>query len=199
MTVDLQQSVHIMTAAELAGIFGLSAKSILAWGLPERGEGKKGAKLFALEDAISLVLRKAREKHEKDRPGNKEEEEVLLMRARREKLELEIETIRGGLIPEDVVESVWSDQLGYFKSSINSLPAKAAREICERFGITDQVTVEHILTKGRDEALARMSDYDAGEYMRRSGASVARIKEELDAVEQAAIDQKGPRRKRNGD
>lgn len=200
MTADIDPK-RLMTAHDLAAIFGVSAPTILAWGLPVHGHGKSRNKLFDIRDAVSRTLQKALEKAgaKQAKGGTKEEEEVLLMRARREKLELEIATIKGDLIPAEVVEGVWSDQLGYFKSSINSMPAKVGREICERFGITDQVTVEHILTKGRDESLARMSEYDAGEYMRRAGASVARIKEELDAVEQAAIDQRPARKKRNGD
>lgn len=196
MTVTPHEK-YLMTAQELSGLFGVNAKSIIGWGLPIKGQTGR-SRLFDVRDALALTLKRMEAKQESKKSGTKEEEEVLLMRARREKLELEIATIKGDLIPADVVEGVWSDQLGYFKSSINSMPAKVGREICERFGITDQVTVEHILTKGRDESLARMSEYDAGEYMRRAGASVARIKEELDAVEQAAMDQK-PQRKKRGD
>lgn len=189
--------IYVMTTAQIAQAFGVTNSAVTNWALPI-AEIRGKTNCYDIRDAIRYNLTRHLKQTELKKGDTKEEEEVLLMRARREKLELEIATIKGDLIPADVVEDVWSDQLGYFKSSINSMPAKTGREICERFGITDQVTVEHILTRGRDEALARMSEYDAGEYMRRAGASVARIKEELDAVEQAAIEQKAPGRKKRG-
>lgn len=177
---------HLMTGSQIASIFGVGIRAVQNWAMPIKGTDGR-ANLFDIKDAIAYNLKRQTKSLEQKKGATKEEEEIFLMRARREKLEIQNATSKGELIPADVVEGIWTEQLGYFKSSANAHPAKVAREICEQFGITDQVKIEVIVRNSLNEALGRMSQYDPSEYMRRAGASVARITEELNEAEKAAI------------
>lgn len=90
-----------------------------------------------------------------------EEEKRRLTTAQADKTELEVETMRGTLIPADQVESVWMNMVSAFRAKILSIPHKLAPQAIACANVAD---AEQVLRAGVYEALTELSAYDSRQY-----------------------------------
>lgn len=88
-------------------------------------------------------------------------ERARLTKAQADKTELEVEVLRGSLIPAEKVEEVWGGMLGAFRARCLSIPTKAAHAVLAADDLAD---AEAILKNHIHEALAELADYDASQY-----------------------------------
>lgn len=90
-----------------------------------------------------------------------ETERTRLASAQANKTELEVEVIRGNLIPADQVEEVVNNMISSFRAKMLSLPTKAAPTIV---AMADTAQVEASLKEYVYEALQELSEYDSEKY-----------------------------------
>jgi len=124
----------------------------------DRVQGKGREHLFESRDALPLILGlyKAGEKNK-----TLESERTKLASAQAEKCELEVEQIKGNLIPAEHVQEVVDTMLSSFRARLLSLPTKAAHAVLP---LTDQAEAEDVLREYVYEALQELSDYDSEKY-----------------------------------
>lgn len=124
-----------------------------------RVQGKGREHLFESKDALPLILNI----HKND---NKtlESERTRLASAQAEKTELEVETIKGNLIPSENVESVVNNMVSSFRAKMLSLPTKAAPSVVQ---MADVAEAENLLRDYVYEALTELSEYESEKYSTR--------------------------------
>lgn len=83
-------------------------------------------------------------------------ERALLMKAKRERQELELEKERNELHATEDVEQVLTDMLIKFKTRLMSIPAKLGPKLAKK---TDQTEIFQMLKSAIDEALEELSDF----------------------------------------
>ncbi|MDK2822038.1 MAG: hypothetical protein PWP31_2003 [Clostridia bacterium] len=88
---------------------------------------------------------------------NLKKEKTLLIRANRQKAELELQMIQGELHRVEDVEQVMNDMLGAFRARCLAIPSKAAPYL---MGQTDLAIVQNVVKKEVYEALTELSNYD---------------------------------------
>ena len=96
-----------------------------------------------------------------EEPKTLETERTRLASAQATKTELEVEVIKGNLIPADHVKEVVDTMLSSFRSKLLSLPTKAAHAVLP---LADQAEAENVLKEYVYEALQELSDYDSEKY-----------------------------------
>lgn len=92
-----------------------------------------------------------------------ETERTRLASAQAEKTELEVQVIKGNLIPAESVEEVVNNMVSSFRAKMLSLPTKAAPAVVI---MADIVEVESALKDYIYEALTELSEYDPANYRR---------------------------------
>lgn len=129
-------------------------------------EGKGREHLYESKDALPLILglHKAGEKNK-----TLESERTKLASAQAEKCELEVEVIKGNLIPAEHVQEVVDTMLASFRARLLSLPTKAAHAVLP---LTDQAEAEDVLREYVYEALQELSDYDSKKYCALDGGKI---------------------------
>lgn len=85
------------------------------------------------------------------------QERARLVKAKREKEELELQVQRGELHDAEQVKLVVTNMLIRFRSRIMAIPAKQSPILSKK---TDQAEIFSILKAAVDEALLELSDYD---------------------------------------
>ena len=90
-----------------------------------------------------------------------ESERTRLASAQATKTELEVEVIKGNLIPADHVKEVVDTMLSSFRSKLLSLPTKAAHAVLP---LADHAEAESVLRDYVYEALQELADYDSEKY-----------------------------------
>ena len=85
------------------------------------------------------------------------DERAKLLGVKREKAEIELEEIKGGLHRTEDIERALTTMLMNFRTRIMAIPAKLAGNIVK---MTDQNDVFDALKKETDEALEELSHYD---------------------------------------
>lgn len=121
-----------------------------------RTTGKGREHLFESKDALPLIIggRKTDDK-------TLESERTRLASAQAEKTELEVDVIKGSLIPAENVESVVNNMVSSFRAKMLSLPTKAAPSVVQ---LADVAEAEGLLREYVYEALTELSDYDSEKY-----------------------------------
>lgn len=150
-----------MTINQLSEVTGSSFRTIkkkLAGCEPAKTEGRQV--FFETQKALRLIYLSNEAKE-----GNSVELELLdpqlqkarLDKARTEKVELEIEVLKGSLIPADQVEKAWSDLVIAFRAKILSLHSKISPQLAALKTIPE---IELKLKTELREALAELSNLD---------------------------------------
>lgn len=129
----------IISRKELADLIGKSERwvsKLIDDGLPVAGGGGKGNPLqIDSEQAIDwLISRSVREmtgdEDDEDGPqGAAKSEDRLLKRARREKLQIEIDAARGRLVPIDAVITLASSIAAVYATQLDSLASRCASDL----------------------------------------------------------------------
>ena len=122
----------------------------------ERIQGKGREHLFESKDALPLIIG-----GKKSDDKTLESERTRLASAQAEKTELEVEVIKGSLIPSENVESVVNNMISAFRSKMLSLPTKAAPSVIQ---LADVAEAETLLREYVYEALTELSEYDSEKY-----------------------------------
>jgi len=112
--------------------------------------------LFESKDALPLII-----KGRKESDKTLESERTRLASAQAEKTELEVEVIKGNLIPSDMVESVVNNMISSFRAKILSIPTKAAPSIVQMAEVAE---AEDLIREFVYEALTELSEYDSEQY-----------------------------------
>jgi len=112
--------------------------------------------LFESKDALPLII-----KGRKESDKTLESERTRLASAQAEKTELEVEVIKGNLIPSESVEAVVNNMISSFRSKMLSLPTKAAPSVVQ---MADTSEAEELLREYVYEALTELSEYDSEQY-----------------------------------
>lgn len=119
-----------------------------------KGEGR--SHLFESQDALPLILGVG-----KTDKKTLETERTRLASAQAEKTELEVQVIKGNLIPSESVELVVNNMIAAFKAKMLSLPTKAAPVV---INMADTAECEGVLKEYVYEALEELSNYDSEQY-----------------------------------
>lgn len=132
----------------------------------EKVLGKGREHLFESKDALPLILNI--NKHD-----NKtlESERTRLASAQAEKTELEVEVIKGNLIPAENVEEVVNNMVSAFRAKMMGLPTKAAHSVVQ---LADPAAAEIVLRDYVYEALTELSNYDSEKYSTRNDKQVSK-------------------------
>lgn len=85
------------------------------------------------------------------------QERALLVKAKREREELELRQQKGELHEAEQIRSVVTDMLMRFKSRLMAIPAKQSPILSKK---TDQTEIFSILKAATDEALLELADFD---------------------------------------
>jgi len=86
-----------------------------------------------------------------------EEEKIKLTSAQAEKVGLEVEVLKGSLIPADEIEEFLTRTFGAFKARCLSIPTKSAPSV---IGVVDVLEIEEIIKDYIYEALDELKDYE---------------------------------------
>ena len=84
-------------------------------------------------------------------------ERARLLKAQADKTELEVETLRGTLIPVEMAESEWLAMVTNCRARLLSIPTKSAFQIAS---LSDAHEIEKFLKRTLYEALAELADTD---------------------------------------
>ncbi len=153
----LKGKTVVVSTAEIAEIFGLSDRRIRQLekeeALVKLSRGKYDLKA-SVQRYISFIKEQA-EKTEEELDLTKEK--TLLTRANRQKVELELQIMRGELHRSEDVRRVMNDMLGAFRARVLAIPSKTAPRLLAQ---TDLAVVQDIIKKEVYEALQELSEYD---------------------------------------
>lgn len=94
-------------------------------------------------------------------PLNPTVQQARLSKARADKTELEIQVMKGKLIPAERVEQVWGEMISAFRAKTLSIPTRAAQVIA---GMTNKFEVETTLRSMVFESLKELADYAPDQY-----------------------------------
>lgn len=129
----------IISKKELAELIGKSERwvgKLIDDGLPIAGGGGKGIAVqidsqAAIEWLIAHALRKeiGDDEDEDESVGSASSEDRLLKRARREKLQIEIDTARGRLIPVDGVVFFLTTIAAVYATQLDSVASRLASDL----------------------------------------------------------------------
>uniref|UniRef100_A0A6M3J592 Putative terminase n=1 Tax=viral metagenome TaxID=1070528 RepID=A0A6M3J592_9ZZZZ len=101
-------------------------------GLPVIGGGGRGVAVnIDSEQAINWLVQHELRKRvsDDDEEGSSADEDRQLKRVRREKLQLEIDTIKGNLLPFDAVESILFQIASVYGSQLDALASSVASDL----------------------------------------------------------------------
>jgi phage terminase Nu1 subunit (DNA packaging protein) len=150
-----------VTTRELAQAFGLGERQIVnLWhqGMPKIAVGRYDLvscfkwKVAQLESA----LEEARREHPEE--ADKRQEEALLARVRREKIEMENAERRGLLLEADKVGSVLERAVLFMRTKLLSIPTKSAPRVVAATGVNEvKIILDEVVHDALSE-LSRVSD-----------------------------------------
>lgn len=129
----------IISKKDLADLLGKSERwisKLIEEGLPVSGGGGRGIAVqidsqAAIEWLIAREVRRelGEEDDDTDGVGSASTEERLLKRARREKLQLEIDREREKLLPVDAVAQILISVAAVYATQLDSLPSRVAADM----------------------------------------------------------------------
>lgn len=127
-------------------------------------DGPKAAKLYETRQALPALYEAPQGGQQMDLAR----ERALLAKSQRTKLDMEIEVLRGKLLPADKVESAWAGLAAAFRSRMLAIPSKCAPMTTGLGSITD---VQQIIEAAIYDALTELSSGDLAERLVASVAS----------------------------
>lgn len=161
---ELDEKLKIVTSAQISKILGFTTARIRQLendgALVKISHGK-----FDLAASIQRYVEYIREQEISDEELDLNRERTLLTRANREKVELELQIMRGELHRSDDVKRVMNDMLSAFRARCISIPSKAAPRLISQ---TEIPVIQDIIKKEVYEALAELSEYDSHRFYSQS-------------------------------
>jgi phage terminase Nu1 subunit (DNA packaging protein) len=146
---------EIVNKARLAKVFGHSERAITEWqkqGMPiEKTKAKNGlSNSYNTEDVFQWLL-----KHhmEKAIPKGLEQENIRFTRARADKTEIEVEILKGTLLPAENVAYAWQNEILNLRARLLALPSKMAPLVHGK----KLADIEELLQRTVYEALTELS------------------------------------------
>lgn len=113
--------------------------------------------LYDLQRATNQYINFLRQKNpEAEQKVDYNTERALLVRAKREGQELELQQRKNELHTSEEIEQVMTDMLIRFKTRLMAIPAKQSPILSKK---TDQTEIFKILKAGIDEALDELADF----------------------------------------
>ena len=129
----------IVSKKELGELIGKSPRwisKLIDDGLPVSGGGGRGVEVqidseAAIEWLIARAVRQELGDDDEDEEGlaSASTEDRLLKRARREKLQLEIDQTRGRLLPTDAVSQILVSVAAVYATQLDALPSRCAADL----------------------------------------------------------------------
>lgn len=129
----------LISKKELADLLGKSPRwisKLIEDGLPVAGGGGRGVEVqidsqAAIEWLVSREVRRelGEEGEDEDGLSSASTEDRLLKRARREKLQLEIDRERGRLLPGDTVAQILISVAAVYATQLDALPSRCAADL----------------------------------------------------------------------
>ncbi len=89
--------------------------------------------------------------------GDTHHERARLLKLQADKTELEVETIRGKLIPAEETEELWASLLATFRARMLAMPTRAAHLVSH---LKEFYAIEHTLRDLVIDALTELARYD---------------------------------------
>lgn len=170
----------IISKKDLADLLGKSERwisKLIEEGLPTCGGGGRGVAVqidsqAAIEWLIAREVRRelGEEGDDDEGAGSASTEERLLKRARREKLQIEIDKERGRLVPIDAVITLATSIAAVYATQLDSLPSRCASDLAVlddpatiRVRLLEETRRIRAATADRLEHRARAFAAEAGE------------------------------------
>ncbi|GAV21597.1 hypothetical protein [Carboxydothermus pertinax] len=184
-----EQGKWVVSTPELAEILNLSERRIQQL-VKNEIISKIGRGKFYLPTVVQEYISWI-----KTQLGNSDEEldlkkeKTLLTRAHRQKVELELQIMRGELHRSEDVRRVMNDMLGAFRARCLAIPTKAAPRLQ---GKTDLAVIQDIIKKEVYEALTELADYDPEVFYKLSKDKLVLDED----IEETAAEKEMPRRGR---
>jgi hypothetical protein len=113
--------------------------------------GAKGAHLYDPRDALPALYAAESTKDTEKQLG---QESLLLERAKRQKLEIEVGRLRGELLPIDEIAKAVERQYSYVRAQIRSIPSKLAKPLSL---MQDPYEIHARLSEAVDECLIELT------------------------------------------
>lgn len=162
---ELMKNNYIVSTKEICAIFGLKSRRIQQLA-DENAIIRAGHGKYDLPQSVKAYTDYLTNKQNGPSGENdKQMEELLYTRARREKTELQVKIIRGELHRAEDVERVMNGMLGNFRGKLLSFPTKFAPKVV---GKTDLMHVRNVLKKGIYEVMKELADYDPNVFFEMS-------------------------------
>ncbi|MEC8917804.1 MAG: terminase small subunit [Pseudomonadota bacterium] len=143
-------TVSKKTMADMIGKSPRWVDKLIDAGMPTKGGGGRGRAVeIDSQEAIDWLIRQELAKHIGDEDEDGEEggrgggsEDRQLKRARREKLQIEIDKERGRLVPADTVVEIMTRYSAIFASQLDALPSRLAQQVVT---IDDPAQARHVM------------------------------------------------------
>jgi phage terminase Nu1 subunit (DNA packaging protein) len=172
---DLKGKTVVVSTAEISEILGLSDRRIRQLekedALVKISRGKYDLKA-SIQKYIEYIKEQA-QKTEEELDLTKEK--TLLTRANRQKVELELQIMRGELHRSEDVRRVMNDMLGAFRARVLAIPGKVAPRLIAQ---TNAAVIQNIVRNEVYEALQELSEYDPHMFYAHSKDKLALENEE---------------------
>ncbi|OQP00866.1 hypothetical protein B1689_07545 [Geobacillus sp. 44C] len=152
-----EQGKWVVSTSELAEILNLSDRRIQQLVKNEIISKISRGKFYlptTVQEYISWIKAQMADS---DEELDLKKEKTLLTRANRQKVELELQIMRGELHRSEDVRRVMNDMLSAFRARCLAIPSKAAPRLQ---GQTDLAVIQDVIKKEVYEALTELSEYD---------------------------------------
>jgi phage terminase Nu1 subunit (DNA packaging protein) len=154
---DLKGTPIVVTTAEISEIFGLSDRRVQQL-VKEGALVKVSRGKYDLKASVQRYIEYIKEQAEKtEEELDQTREKTLLIRANRQKVELELQIMRGELHRSEDVRRVMNDMLGAFRARVLAIPSKVAPRLIAQ---TNAAVIQNIIKNEVYEALQELSEYD---------------------------------------
>lgn len=191
----LKKKTIEVSTSEIAEIFGLSDRRIRQLekeeALVKISRGKYDLKA-SVQRYIAFIKEQA-EKTEEELDLTKEK--TLLTRANRQKVELELQIMRGELHRSEDVRRVMNNMLSAFRARVLAIPSKISPRLLAQ---TDLAVVQDIIKKEVYEALQELSEYDPHVFYAQSKDKLAIDTDVEEESREEADEETAEKEPRNG-
>ena len=191
---DSKGKTVVVSTAEISEILGLSDRRIRQLekedALVKISRGK-----YDLKASVQRYIEYIKEQAQKtEEELDLTKEKTLLTRANRQKVELELQIMRGELHRSEDVRRVMNNMLAAFRARVLAIPSKTAPRLLAQ---TDLAVVQDIIKKEVYEALQELSEYDPHVFYAQSKDKLAIDMDETEeegSEEADEVTEKEPRR-----
>ena len=147
---------EIVNKQRLQAILGKDHKTILKWqkeGMPVQREGERGqSNDYDTGKVIDWLVKRASET-----ATALEIARVRHTNAQAEKTELEVEVLKGNLIPLETMKIEWGDVVGAFRAKMLAMPSNLGHRLA---ALREPRKIEKALKESIYEALAELAKYE---------------------------------------